>query len=90
MNVQTANYALDRVKALRAANAVMYEHGLCTQVERQTLQEVDRLQEMNQSLVNARRPEKDLVKDIPGYQVPPVTDPVIKGIIASHVAEKDR
>lgn len=90
MSTQSANYALDKVKALRAENAKLYEMGQFAGLERQTLQEADRLQDMNQSLVNARRPEKDLVKDIPGYQVPPVTDPVIKGIIASHVAEKDR
>jgi hypothetical protein len=79
--MSTANYALDKVKAIRAENVKTYDAGLCAVLERQTLSEVDRIQEMNLSLVKAKRPEKDLVKDT-GYKVPEIDDPRIKKIVA--------
>jgi hypothetical protein len=83
---QPANYALAKVKAIRAENAKNYELGHFAVAEQHTEREIDRLQTMNLSLVNARHPEKDLVKDIPGYKVPAVSDPAMKSIIAG----KDR
>ena len=80
--MSTANYALDKVKSIRADNARSYDAGECAVVERQTLAEVDRMQEMNLSLVKAKHPEKDLVKDIPGYKVPEIDDPHVKKLAA--------
>jgi hypothetical protein len=80
--MSTANYALEKVKSIRADNVRSYEAGECAVVERQTLAEVDRMQEMNLSLLDAKRPTKDLVKDIPGYQVPGIDDPHVKKLAA--------
>lgn len=76
------NYAAEKVKAIRADNANAYEAGEYRLVDSPNTQnEMDRVHEMNRSLCQQKRPERDLVKDT-DFQVPKVSDPLIKRIIA--------
>lgn len=83
----TANYALDKVRSIRTANAAEYNLGACVKQETHALEEAGRIQEMNLSMCRHKQPELDLVKDIPGYKVPQA-DAFTKEAISEH--SKDR
>lgn len=70
MTTATSNYALDKVRSIRAANAIQYELGHCAEAERHMLNEVPRLHEMNLALSGKQRPERDLGKDVSAFRVP--------------------
>lgn len=82
-NTHKDSYAAKKIRSLRALNVKNFELGNSITMERIEcmIDELPRLQEMNQSLCNSRRPSEDLVKDVNNFQVPAIKDKHIVDIM---------
>lgn len=86
--ISTSSYAASKVKSIREANASEFALGKCAVKIDRMLEDLPRIQEMNQELTNARRPGQDLAKDVKSFQVPAIKDKHIVDILADK--EQDR
>jgi hypothetical protein len=89
------SYAVKTARAIREDNAKAYDQGKFAKHEARTIDEMPRLQEMNQSLVHARNPGQTLEQDKRNaaglnYTVPEPDDARIKAVFEQARREQQR